>query len=44
MNIPQDILEAFKQIWGTSTLADDPMDFNRIPKAQTRQLKKEPRR
>jgi len=33
--IPREVLDSFKEIQGTTTLQDDPMDFRRIPKVQT---------
>lgn len=30
IEIPRQVLECFKQIVGTSTLQDDPMDFKRV--------------
>lgn len=38
MNIPREVLDVFKQIVGTSTLQDDPMDFRRIPKIETKKV------
>lgn len=36
MDIPRQVLDVFKQILGSATLQDDPMDFNRIPKVETK--------
>lgn len=38
MDIPRQVLDVFKQILGSSTLQDDPMDFNRIPKIETKKV------